>query len=58
MRPVKASERVGTLWIIESGLKVGEQVVVEDLQKSARRRHRAPKLAAVAATETAPAAKL
>jgi membrane fusion protein (multidrug efflux system) len=30
---VKAGERVGNLWIIDSGLKPGEKVIVEGLQK-------------------------
>jgi membrane fusion protein (multidrug efflux system) len=33
MRTVKPGERVGTLWVIDEGLKPGEQVVVEGLQK-------------------------
>jgi RND family efflux transporter MFP subunit len=33
IRPVKVGERVGTMWIIEEGLKPGERVVVEGLQK-------------------------
>jgi membrane fusion protein (multidrug efflux system) len=33
MRPVKPGERVGNLWIIEEGLKPGERVVAEGLQK-------------------------
>jgi len=32
-RIVKTAERVGPLWVIESGLKSGERVVVEGLQK-------------------------
>jgi membrane fusion protein (multidrug efflux system) len=32
-RPVKAGERVGNLWVIDSGLKPGEKVIVEGLQK-------------------------
>jgi membrane fusion protein (multidrug efflux system) len=32
-RMVKAGERVGNLWIIDSGLKAGEKVIVEGLQK-------------------------
>ena len=32
-RMVKAGERVGNLWIIDSGLKPGEKVIVEGLQK-------------------------
>jgi RND family efflux transporter MFP subunit len=31
--PVKVGERIGTRWIIESGVKPGELVVVEGLQK-------------------------
>jgi len=33
IRPVKVGERVGTMWIIESGVQAGELVVVEGLQK-------------------------
>jgi membrane fusion protein (multidrug efflux system) len=33
MRTVKASARVGDLWVIDEGLKPGERVVVEGLQK-------------------------
>lgn len=29
IRPVKAGEKVGTMWVIESGLNPGDQVVVE-----------------------------
>ena len=32
-RMVKAGERVGNFWIIDSGLKPGEKVIVEGLQK-------------------------
>jgi membrane fusion protein (multidrug efflux system) len=31
--PVKVGERVGTMWIIESGVHPGDLVVVEGLQK-------------------------
>jgi membrane fusion protein (multidrug efflux system) len=31
--PVKVGERVGTMWIIESGVHPGQLVVVEGLQK-------------------------
>jgi membrane fusion protein (multidrug efflux system) len=34
VRPVKVGERVGSLWIITAGLKPGEQVVVEGVQKA------------------------
>jgi membrane fusion protein (multidrug efflux system) len=33
LRMIKPGERVGTLWVIDSGLKAGENVVVEGLQK-------------------------
>ncbi|MFN2377155.1 MAG: efflux RND transporter periplasmic adaptor subunit [Candidatus Binatia bacterium] len=33
MRSVKAGDRSGSLWVIESGLAAGESVVVEGLQK-------------------------
>ena len=32
-RMVKAGERVGNLWIIDSGVKPGEKVIVEGFQK-------------------------
>jgi len=32
MRTVKPGETVGTMWVIDEGLKPGEQVVVEGLQ--------------------------
>jgi membrane fusion protein, multidrug efflux system len=34
IRPVKVAERVDTLWVIEEGLKPGERVVVEGVQKA------------------------
>jgi len=33
VRPVTVGERVGTMWIIQTGLKAGENVIVEGLQK-------------------------
>lgn len=33
IRPVKVAERIGTLWVIDEGLKPGEQVVAEGVQK-------------------------
>ena len=33
IRPVKVGERVDTMWILESGVKPGELVIVEGLQK-------------------------
>jgi membrane fusion protein, multidrug efflux system len=32
-RTVKVGQRVGSLWVIEDGLKAGEQIVVEGLQR-------------------------
>jgi membrane fusion protein, multidrug efflux system len=32
-RMVKASDRVGNLWVVEGGLKPGEKVIVEGIQK-------------------------
>ena len=32
IRAVKAGDRVGPMWIVEGGVKPGEQVVVEGLQ--------------------------
>jgi multidrug efflux pump subunit AcrA (membrane-fusion protein) len=33
IRPIKTGERIGPLWIVEEGLKPGERVVVEGVQK-------------------------
>ncbi len=33
IQPVKVSERVGNLWVVEDGLKPGERVIAEGLQK-------------------------
>ena len=33
IRPVKVAERVDNLWVIDAGLKTGERVVVEGVQK-------------------------
>jgi membrane fusion protein (multidrug efflux system) len=33
-RPVTLGERVGTLWIVQSGLQPGERIVVDGLQKA------------------------
>jgi membrane fusion protein (multidrug efflux system) len=63
IRPVKVGARTGTDWVITSGLKAGEKVVVEGLQKI---KAGAPVVAkpwtppadkTVAATETQPEAK-
>ena len=32
-RMVKAGERVGNLWVIDSGAKPGEKVIVEGIQR-------------------------
>jgi membrane fusion protein, multidrug efflux system len=32
-RPIKVGDRVGTNWIVQEGLKPGEQVVVEGFMK-------------------------
>ncbi|MGZ4999217.1 MAG: efflux RND transporter periplasmic adaptor subunit [Methylomonas sp.] len=34
MRPVKVAETIGTMWVIEEGLKPGERVIVEGIQKA------------------------
>ena len=33
IRPVKVGERVDAMWIVEGGVKPGELVIVEGLQK-------------------------
>jgi membrane fusion protein (multidrug efflux system) len=33
LRMVRAGERVGTLWVIDQGLKPGEKIVIEGVQK-------------------------
>ena len=33
IRPVKVGERVGAMWILESGVKPGELVIIEGIQK-------------------------
>jgi membrane fusion protein (multidrug efflux system) len=43
-RPVKVGERVGTNWIISDGLKPGERVVVEGIQKVQMFSAQAPQL--------------
>jgi RND family efflux transporter MFP subunit len=49
IRIVKVGERVGTEWIIESGVKAGEMVVVEGVQKVRDGSSVNPKLLAAAA---------
>jgi len=34
IRPVKTGERVGQMWVITDGLKAGEQVIAEGMQKA------------------------
>jgi membrane fusion protein (multidrug efflux system) len=34
IRPVKTGERVGQLWVITEGVKAGEQVIAEGVQKA------------------------
>ena len=34
IRPVKTGERVGQLWVITEGVKPGEQVIAEGMQKA------------------------
>ena len=49
MRTVKPGETVGTMWVIDEGLKPGDQVVVEGLQKLKEGTLVAPKLAHLSA---------
>jgi len=53
LRPVEVGERIDSLWVIASGLKPGERVVVEGLQKV----RQGIKVAVQAADAEAPAAK-
>jgi membrane fusion protein (multidrug efflux system) len=34
IRPVKTGERVGQMWVITEGVKPGEQVIAEGIQKA------------------------
>jgi len=34
IRPVKVGERIGQQWIVTEGLKRGERVIVEGIQKA------------------------
>jgi membrane fusion protein (multidrug efflux system) len=57
IRPVKVAERIGSLWIITEGLKPGERVVAEGIQKVREGMLVVSKPAeASAKAETAPAA--
>ena len=51
IRPVKVGERMGNLWIIEHGVKPGDRVVVEGLQKLTAGMMVRPKSVSAAATE-------
>lgn len=53
IRTVKPAERVGSLWIIEDGLRPGEQVIVEGFSRIKSGMIVSP-VSAVAAAETAP----
>ncbi len=33
LRPIEVAERIGSLWVIDKGLKAGESIVVEGVQK-------------------------
>src|ERR1044071_2483886 len=56
IRPVKVGERIGTDWIIAEGLKPGERVVVEGIQKVRDRMAVNPKpVTATAAAQPTPA---
>lgn len=46
IRPVKMAERVGPLWVVEEGLKPGEIIVVEGIQKVREGQGVQPKLLA------------
>jgi membrane fusion protein, multidrug efflux system len=58
IRPVKVGERAGTEWIIEEGLKPGERVIAEGIQKVKAGMTVNPKpLKAMPAARPAPTAK-
>src|SRR5215813_10269408 len=48
IRPVKTGERVGQMWIITEGIKPGEQVIVEGMQKAREGTAVQPRLAGAA----------
>jgi RND family efflux transporter MFP subunit len=56
IRPVQTGDRIGSLWIIEKGLKPGELIVVEGIQKVKPGMVVIPKPAADPATPAAPTA--
>jgi len=45
VRPIKVGDRVGTNWIVTEGLKAGERVVVEGIQKIQAAAAQAPEMA-------------
>jgi membrane fusion protein (multidrug efflux system) len=47
VRPVKAGERIGQMWILTDGVKPGERVIVEGIQKAREGAVVNPKAAAV-----------
>ena len=47
VRPVKTGERIGQMWIITDGVKAGEKVIVEGIQKAREGSVVNPKAAAV-----------
>ena len=58
IRPVKVGERVGSLWIVQEGLKPGERVVAEGIQRVRADMTVNPKpLKAMPEAKPAPAAK-
>src|SRR6266705_2391528 len=58
IRPVKVGERVGSLWIVQEGLKPGERVVAEGIQRVHADMTVNPKpLKAMAEAKPAPTAK-
>jgi membrane fusion protein (multidrug efflux system) len=45
VRPIKVGDRVGVNWIVTEGLKSGERVVVEGIQKIQTAAAQAPEMA-------------
>jgi membrane fusion protein (multidrug efflux system) len=56
IRPVQTGDRVGSLWIIETGLSPGDRIVVEGIQKVKSGMVVNPKPAAEPAAPAAPTA--
>ena len=57
LRLVKPGERIGTLWVIDEGLKPGETVVAEGIQKVRQGMTVTPKPFAPSPSALSPAAK-